>query len=284
MTWPDSAAVIGLGLIGGSVARALRDRGVQVSGWDRDPATLAAAAAEGVVDPLPEQLARAAASDLVMIAVPVSAALEVLARLTPHLTPESIVTDVGSTKCSIVRAAADLGIDDRFVGSHPLAGDHRSGWEASRSELFAGVRVFVTPSRNAPATVVGRVASVWTALGARPEVTDAVSHDVAMAWASHLPQALSTTLGLALADARVRPNDLGPGGRDVTRLAGSSPAMWSEILADNADHVVAALRTVSSRLGSLTAAVERGDLAELRRMFMDARRWAEDEPEGSDEG
>lgn len=135
-----SVAILGLGLIGGSLARDLAARGVRVLGWDRDEAVVRAAAEQGIVEPLSDD-----APEIVVFAVPVIAARELLGELRDELHGARLITDVGSTKRSIVKQAEALGLGARFVGSHPLAGDHRAGWNASRTGLFAGARVFLSP-------------------------------------------------------------------------------------------------------------------------------------------
>lgn len=284
MTSIRSATVIGLGLIGGSLVRDLRSLQVEVRAWDADPRTLEEASRGGDIIRLGSDLDGAGASDLVVLAVPVQSAGDVLRQIAGTLGVHTVITDVGSTKCSIVRTARELEVGARFVGSHPLAGDHRSGWTAGRAGLFEGARVFLTPTDETPGRVLDRITSLWVSLGARPEAIDAQTHDRRMAWISHLPQAVSTALGLALHEAGIAHSQLGPGGRDVTRLAASSAQVWADILCDNAQNVVAALRATTSRLGSLTAAVEQGDHAEITRMLEDSSLWATVEERTADSG
>jgi prephenate dehydrogenase len=210
-----------------------------------------------------------------VLAVPVSEARALLEAARPHLARARLITDVGSTKRGIVRAAAELGLGERFVGAHPLAGDHRSGWEASRAALFRGALVYLTPSDESSTDAVALARSLWSALGAHVEHLDAATHDARLAWTSHLPQAASTALALALGDAGHARDALGPGGHDATRLAASDPAMWAAIAAENADALGPALGALERRLAELRAAAERGDTVGLRRMFEAARRWAE---------
>ena len=269
-----TVAVIGLGLIGGSLARDLSARGVRVLGWDADAESLRAAADEGVVHhPLADDLHGADQADAVVLAVPVLAAPNLLRRLAPRLGPVRLITDAGSTKTSIVRAAESLAIGDRFVGSHPLAGDHRSGWDASRERLFHGARVYLCPTRSSGDEAMRLASALWAMVGARPEVIDADLHDARLAWTSHLPQVVSTALALTLHHADTPRDQLGPGGRDVTRLAGSDPGMWADILLDNADALAPALAMMQARLSALSHAVAARDRDALRRMFAEARAW-----------
>lgn len=274
-----TAAVLGLGLIGGSLARDLSARGVRVLGWDADAASLRAAVAEGVVHhALAGDLRGVGQADAVVLAVPVLAAPDLLRALVPHLDGVRLVTDAGSTKTSIVDAAESLGIGARFVGAHPLAGDHRSGWAASRRGLFQDARVFLARAPSTTAAAMHLASALWTGVGGRPELTDVHRHDVRLAWTSHLPQVVSTALALAIAETGTPRAELGPGGRDVTRLAGSDPALWADILVDNADALASALAKVSVRLSELADGAARGDRDALLRLFADARKWHQEGP------
>lgn len=270
-----TVAVIGLGLIGGSVARDLGARGIRLLGHDRDPRAVRDALRAGVVGAaLGDGLAGVEEADVVVVATPVDEGPRILAALAAARPAASLITDVGSTKRSIVGAAAALGLGARFVGSHPLAGDHRWGWEASRRGLFAGARVYLCPAADAAAGTVALARSLWESLGAVPEVTDADSHDELLAWSSHLPQVTATALALALGHAGVERALLGPGGRDTTRLAGSSPALWTAIACDNAVPLAAAIELLEGRLGELRAALRAGDAPRLLALFAAAREWS----------
>lgn len=297
---PARAAVLGLGLIGGSVARELAALGVQVAGADRDARQLQAALDAGCLErALPGSLEGIAACDLVVLAVPVDAAPALLARVAPLLGDGAVVTDTGSTKSHIVREAARLGLGDRFVGSHPLAGDHRSGWAASRRGLFADARVFLCAAAgegavgDAGATghlrdgagagdagmardgspAIERVAAMWRAFGAIPEVTEAARHDRQLAWSSHLPHFLAGSLALALSGAGIGREQLGPGGRDMTRLAGSCPELWSAVARENAAAIDEALAAAECELAAFRAALRGGDTAALEARLAHSRAW-----------
>jgi prephenate dehydrogenase len=261
-----TAAVVGLGLIGGSLARDLAARGVRVLGWDQDARTLRTALDAGIVDELREG---EEAPDVAVVAVPVLATPDVLRRFLPALAAARLVTDTGSTKRSVVSAAEALGIGDRFIGSHPLAGDHRSGWDASRAGLFDGALVYLTPTSISSDEAKGLARTLWETVGARPETLDAGAHDRLLAWSSHLPQAVSSALAIALGRAGIPREALGPGGRDATRLAGSSPEMWAQIAADNADHLAPALAAIENEIRELRMRVEGADPARLRAWFAD---------------
>ncbi|HLL46914.1 MAG TPA: prephenate dehydrogenase [Longimicrobiaceae bacterium] len=274
MTGIRTAAVVGLGLVGGSIARDLAARGIRVLGHDRDAASVEDALRDGALHaPLGPALEGAEEAELVVAAVPVTAAAAVLRELAPRLRSARLVTDVGSTKASVCAAAEALGIGGVFVGSHPLAGSHLSGWDASRPGLFAGRRVFLCPAPSTAGSALALARDLWSALGALPETLDAVAHDLLLARTSHLPHLASVTLARALAAAGVPRAELGPGGRDVTRLAGSSPEMWTAIALDNAAPLAGAVASLRARLDELHGALLRGDDQALHAFFAAARDW-----------
>jgi prephenate dehydrogenase len=268
MTGIHSVGIVGLGLIGGSLARDFARCGMRVRAWDRDPATLRRALDECVIesalDPLLQDLA---GLDVVILAVPLTSALDILERSADRLVRVPVTTDVCSTKHSMAQAAVRLGLGGRFIGGHPLAGDHRSGWAASRPDLFRAATVYLCPSPGTPAALIARVDEMWSGVGARPEIIDAAAHDRLLAWTSHLPQAAATALARALAGAGVTGDRLGPGGRDMTRLAHSSPDVWTPVAVDNAAALCAALESLEGELAALRAALVRHDSAAVRRFF-----------------
>jgi prephenate dehydrogenase len=276
MTTFDSAAIIGLGLIGGSVARDLAALGVRVTAYDPDATRVAAAIRTNVVSgALPESLEGVDDVDVIVLATPVDEAIDVLRRVAPHATRAKLITDVGSTKARIVETAHAVGIGDRFVGAHPMAGDHRSGWEASRTRLFADARVYLCTNAEVSHETLQLAHTFWRQLGACPKEMTADQHDLELAWTSHLPHMVSASLALALARAGVGRDYLGPGGRDVTRLAGSSPEMWTAIALDNAEALEAAMQEAEREIASLRAAIKRADRQELSGLLAEARKWAE---------
>ncbi len=271
---PQTVAVIGLGLIGGSVARALSARGVRVIGFDRNRASLDAAISEHVIEAgLDEELDGIARADIIVLALPGDAARDIIPRLARLSTDTTLVTDVGSAKQLVVQEAEAAGIGPRFVGSHPLAGDHRSGWHSSRADMFQGERVFLCPASTTRRESIQAAEDFWISLGAVPSTMDALSHDTRMAWLSHLPHVLSTALALTLRDAGVTRSELGPGGRDLTRLAGSSPEMWSAIAQENGPAIARAISSFEAYLEELKATVVAGDAASFRACFAAGREW-----------
>ena len=272
----ESAAIIGLGLVGGSIARDLAARGVRVSGFDTHDGHLATALRERIVhQALDSSFAGVNDVDVVVIAVPVDEAVAILERIAAVEPRARLLTDVGSTKGRIVATARKLGLGDRFVGAHPMAGGHRSGWDASSSGLFDGARVYLCPAFGATDETLKLANAFWEMLGGRPVCIDAEEHDRTLAWTSHLPHVASAAVALALARVGFGRADLGPGGRDITRLAGSSPAMWTAIARENAEENDAALAAAEEEIAGFRRALATSDVNDLRRRFTAAREWFE---------
>lgn len=267
--------IIGLGLIGGSVAHDLAAAGVRVIGFDRDPDVLDEGVASGVVQArAASPLELVGAVDVLLIAAPLDAALALLddvARSDAVRTGRTIVMDVGSTKKSIVDAANATSLRTCFVGAHPLAGDHRSGFAAARPHLFRRKPVYLCPAAATSETVRQRAVTFWQLHGALPHVIDAAEHDELLAWTSHLPQAVSSALAHTLDGAGISHDQLGPGGRDATRLAASDPDLWTTILLDNARHVSDALQQAGHTLDLFRRAIDARDHATLRRLLTQGR-------------
>ena len=268
-------AILGLGLIGGSIARDLAARGATVLGFDADRRALAAARRAGVIaktiDGSLEQLRDAR---IVILAVPVDAAGSLLERAAPFVGRATLVTDAGSTKQAIVARAESLGLGARFVGSHPFAGDHRSGWRASRRGLFGGASVFVCRTRTSSALAVRRARALWRSLGARPVEISAAAHDARLAFTSHLPHLVSAALARTLDRADHGRSALGAGGRDVTRLAAGSPEMWSAIVSSNRAGLTRALAAFERELARVRGAAVRGDARAIHALLAATRDWA----------
>ena len=266
--------IVGLGLIGGSLARDLLAHHVEVIAFDRQAHRLRA-----LRDPalsrvrLVSTVAEVAVAGTVVIAVPVAAALTVLEALAPAIGSAQLVMDVGGTKAAIAACAEALGIGDRFVGCHPLAGDHRSGWDASRPGLFADAPVFVCPSPSTDGEHVLAAERFWRQVGARPVCMAPEAHDRRLAFTSHLPHLLAAALARTLQSVGVARAELGPGGRDMTRLAASSPELWRDIALQNAGAISDALEAFETRIRSLRNAVEARDAARVTACLAEARDW-----------
>lgn len=270
-------AVIGLGLLGGSVARAARRAGVadRIVAAGRRPAPLERALAEGVVDEVADIAGAVRGADLVVLGTPVGIMQRVLEEASPHLSPGTLVTDVGSVKGVLAdRLAGVLPADVHYVGAHPMAGSHLRGVVHARADLFDGACCIVTPVPSSDRDAVAEIVAFWRALGALVTERDPVQHDVEVAWVSHVPHALAFAFAHAMAGAPERAGELvGSGFRDFTRIAHSDPLMWGEILHENRKALAGPLQAFARSLHELTEALESGD-ADARDHFLESARHA----------
>lgn len=272
---PNSLGILGLGAIGGSLARQAKAAGIPlVLGWSPEPAERVAAVKQGALDDAPHGAAEVAARvELLVLAAPPAANLDLLERHGPRVRAEGLVTDVGSVKRAIVAKADACGLSARFAGSHPLAGTERHGFEASRADLFRGGVVYVTPSADG-ARAAREIGHFWESVcGAHVVTLDAGAHDAQLAITSHVPQIVASLLGQYLSRHLPPGAGLGPGARDTTRLAASEPRLWTEILLLNRDRVLPALRSLEEPLGELERALEAGDAEAVERWLARASEW-----------
>lgn len=270
----STIAIIGLGLMGGSLARAVAARGARVIGHDRNVEHLEQAMSEGVVHAeLGRDLAGLEEADVVVLALPVDATCHAVPQVAARATKARLLMDLASTKRSVVRCAEAAGVGERFVGAHPLAGSHRSGWSAARASLFDGARVFLCPTKHTTQHALHLAEQLWHSLHARTDALDACTHDEEMAWCSHLPHVVASALAATLDEAGIARSSLGSGGRDMTRLAGSSTPMWSAIAADNAEAITAALLAYEERLRAFREAIASRDASATRMLLESGRQW-----------
>jgi prephenate dehydrogenase len=255
-------AVVGLGLIGGSIALAARELlTAEVSGWDADPRAIETAVKRGAIASGAGSLASAVAeADAVFVAAPVAALPSLIHEVLADAPAGCAVSDVGSTKRSVVEAITDA----RFVGGHPLAGAETSGVEHARADMFEGATWYLTPSSETAATTLAHVGAMVSAMGARAVEISPLAHDRLMATVSHLPHVFANVLVTQLAgeDAAAVP---GPSFRDATRVAGSNTAVWSGIYMDNRDALGQAIDDAVARLAEVRAALAAGDRQALVR-------------------
>jgi prephenate dehydrogenase len=253
-------AVLGVGLIGGSIGLAARRRlEATVVGFDPDAETLERALGQGALDEAAPRVEEAVAgSDLVFCAAPVAALPGLAAEALEAAGPETAVTDVGSTKREIV---AGLGADERFIGGHPLAGAETSGVENSRAELIEGARWYLTPTGGSSGVLYDRLQRAIADLGARPQAIDAEEHDRLMATVSHLPHVIANVLVSQAASelAGERMPEAGPSLRDSTRVAGANPGIWGDIFASNSEAVSASIDSAAERLREVSELIRSGD-------------------------
>jgi prephenate dehydrogenase len=274
--------ILGVGLIGGSFALALRRAGAveDVVGVGRGRANLDSARRLGIIDraySLDERwTAELRDADLVMLATPVGQMPKLFATLAPALGSATVLSDAGSTKRDVAAAArAHLGAAlRRFVPGHPIAGAERSGAEAASATLFRGRKVVLTPLAETDPSAVARVSGCWVHCGALVRLLDAARHDALLAAVSHLPHLLSFALMAGVdsrADAAECFDYAGTGFRDFTRLAGGEPTMWRDVCLANRDALRAELAAYRQQLDRFDALLAQGDAAALLRLFEQAR-------------
>ncbi|MBM4227357.1 MAG: prephenate dehydrogenase/arogenate dehydrogenase family protein [Gammaproteobacteria bacterium] len=273
-------AIIGVGLIGGSLAAALRQRGLvrEVVGCGRDARNLQQGVAMGVLDHYTHDAAEAAAgADMVVVAVTLGATRGILERIAPVLHPASIVTDVGSTKAGVVAAAREA-LDKHFphfVPGHPIAGGERSGVEASNPDLYERHRIILTPVEETAPAALTAVRDMWAATGAEVVDMSPLHHDEILAATSHLPHMLAYALVDCLAglgDGEGAILDYAAGGfRDFTRIASSNPEMWRDIALENREALEGLCARFETTFHDLRLAIARGDGPAMEALFTHAK-------------
>jgi prephenate dehydrogenase len=257
-------AVLGVGLIGGSIGLAARRRlGAEVSGFDPDPATRERAVGLDAVDRIDDSIAAAVdGAEVVFCAAPVGALGGLVSEALASSGEQAVVTDVGSTKGTLVEA--QLGrLEERFIGGHPLAGAETAGVENARADLFEGARWYLTPTERSSGLLYDRLQRTIAELGARPQAIDADTHDRLMATVSHLPHVIANVLvqqaAAAAAEESERLPEVGPSFRDTTRVAGANPPVWGDIFATNREAVAREVDAVSERLRAAAELIRSGD-------------------------
>ena len=265
--------VVGVGLLGGSAALAIKahDPAVKVAGVGRRQVSLDAALEVGAIDTAHFDPAECVGkSDLVILATPVGAFERHLKAAAGALGPNTLVTDVGSTKVQVARLARRiLGPGGPFVGSHPMAGSEQKGVQFSRADLFTGASCIVTPTADTPADAVDAVEAFWKTLGMRVVRRSPAAHDRAVARISHLPHMLAGLMMLLPGK-----NDLevsSSGFRDVTRLASGDPEMWRDILLTNRSAILSALDRFSADTAKLRDLVDQGDADAIEKFLTRAK-------------
>jgi prephenate dehydrogenase len=265
--------LIGVGLLGGSIGLAIRVRWPQatVIGWSRQPASLEAALERSAI----HRAAKAAEEamqdcDLVVVSTPVDSIPPHVRQATRMIAAGGWVTDVGSTKESIVRSLEDDPTSlQRFIGSHPLAGSDKQGVRFARPDLFAGRTTVITPTPQTPAELTQRAIDFWTAIGAKPVAMDAPSHDLAIAATSHMPHLVAAALASSL------PPELLPlvasGWRDSTRIAAGDPQLWRQIFQHNAVATLRELDRFARVVSAFRESLSAGDFDRLQALLADAQ-------------
>lgn len=274
----DSITIVGVGLLGGSIGLAVRSRQLarRVVGVGRDPERLAVAREYGAIDGHTTSLAEGVRdAQLVIFCTPVDRIAGQVIEASTHCTPETILTDVGSTKSNIVTAVQGrLPRSVYFVGSHPMAGSEKTGVEHARAELFIDRTTIITPTLTSPQYAVSTLESFWSALGSQVVRMSPQEHDRAVAVTSHVPHALASALAANL------PADLYPltgmGFRDTTRIAAGDAELWTAIFQANRAAVLTGLRRFTDYLHQLTELIEHDQGPELKKFLASAKKVRDD--------
>ncbi|WP_395824523.1 prephenate/arogenate dehydrogenase family protein [Elstera sp.] len=271
--------IVGIGLIGSSLALAFRKAGLatQIVALDHTPDHVAEALRLGLVDAAGDDPALATGADLVILCVPVGACGKVAAKLAPFLAPGVILTDVGSVKQAVVRDVAPVlpeGV--QFIPGHPIAGTEHSGPSAGFAELFEGRHCILTPTETADPVAVARLQAAWEAIGSLVTIMSAEHHDRVLAITSHLPHLIAYTIVGTATDLEEHMQQevikYSAGGfRDFTRIAASDPIMWRDVFLNNREAVLEMLGRLHEDLGLLARAIRIGDGATLEEKFTHTR-------------
>ncbi|GIV14610.1 MAG: prephenate dehydrogenase [Armatimonadota bacterium] len=268
----DRLCIVGVGLIGGSLGMAVRQRGLanRVVGVGRNTERLQVALQAGAVDEATTSLQEGVTgADMVVVCTPVGLIVPTMKRCLQWLSAECVVTDVGSVKSTIVQQATDL-LGERFVGGHPMAGSEQTGVHNARADLFEGTTWALTPTEKTSPHALQKVIALAQGVGAQVITADPNEHDRAVALTSHLPHALALAL-VHVAENTPYPQLIGGSFRDGTRVAASSPELWRDIFLHNRDHVLWAIDEFIGKLQEVRSAIADEDAETIQRLFVDAR-------------
>ncbi len=276
----STVGFIGLGLIGGSLARALKksDPQLTVMAYMRSVDKLLRAKADGVVDVILDGVdERIRQCDMIFLCTPVEYNQQYLKELKPYLKEGALVTDVGSTKTSIHRAVKELSMEHCFVGGHPMAGSEKTGYENSSDHLLENAYYMITPPEGAPEENVERLKAVAQAVSAIPMVLSCAEHDLAVAAISHLPHIVASSLVNLVRDAddsRETMKQIAAGGfKDITRIASASPEMWEQICMTNTDNIARMLERYIHELSLILSSLQEKDEKAIRLLFSSSREY-----------
>ena len=270
----ERVAILGVGLLGGSVALAAKKHGLAkyVVGSGRRQAPLQAALSRGVLDEVADVARACRDADLVLLATPLASMAAVLEAAVPELGPKTIVTDVGSVKGPVAGTLPKLlPAGTTFIGSHPMAGSHLNGVAHAEADLFEGACCVMTPGSDASPESVERLRGFWEGIGANVLERSPQAHDDHAAWISHLPHALAFAFIHALRETPPAAGEMiGSGFRDFTRIARSDAALWGDILSANRKSLAAPLEKFGQSLSALARALEEGDASKVEQFLASA--------------
>ena len=272
-------AIIGIGLIGGSLSLALKQAGQvkHVVGYARNEATRERALSLGIIDTAAASIEAAVAeADVILLAVPMGAMASVLAEMAPHLTDNMIITDAGSTKAGVVKAASDIlgNSISQFVPGHPIAGTEKSGPSAAFATLYQDHKVILTPMKQTNVSAVETIKTMWQQTGAEVSEMTVEHHDLILAATSHIPHLLSFNLVGLLAQNEDVDEVLryaAGGFRDFSRIASSDPVMWLDICLSNHDAILTLLQQYQQQLAEIEQAIQKQDGDYLMTLFQSAK-------------
>ncbi len=254
--------IIGLGLIGASIAKALRDT-AHITGIDMSNQVIRQALEDGVISDGGTDMAIASGSDIVIIAVPVGSIVDEAVRVIRHISENTVLTDTGSTKAHIVRSIDK--VFPSFVGSHPIAGKENPGYTHSQSDLFKDAMTIITPSASTRQDCIVKVKQLWETCNSRTHIMDPVKHDQLMAIISHMPHLLSYASMSMAGDLHIHKQLLGAGFRDFTRIAASDPLMWRDIFLENKDNILPLIDKYVEELKFVRTLIEEGNTKDLEK-------------------
>lgn len=274
--------VIGVGLLGASLAKACKERCLvdEIAGYGRSRENLEKAKRLKIIDHCPGDLDEAVSdADLIVLCTPVSTIVPLIQNMVSQVKPGALITDVGSVKDPIVHGADKLIPEGKFfVGSHPIAGGENSGLEASTANLYQGAKCIVTPTEKTDKAALEKISALWQAVGMKVMSLTTDEHDFVFGAVSHLPHivayALMNTLGaLKTPDNREVTAFSGAGLKDITRIASSDPVMWRDICLSNRNHSLDLIDKFQNKLEEIRSTIEKGDGEELKKEFMDANKY-----------
>lgn len=278
----QKVTIIGVGLLGASLAKACKGRGLvdEITGYGRNCENLRKAKDLKIIDHYSGDLSEAVSdADLVVLCTPVSTIVPLIQSLVSQVQPGTIITDVGSVKESVVHSADKLMPEGIFfVGSHPIAGGENSGLESSTASLYQDAKCIVTPTEKTDTTALKKISVLWHALGMNVISLSAEEHDFIFGAVSHLPHIVAYALMNTLGGLKT-PNNLevtgfsGAGLRDITRIASSDPVMWRDICLSNRNHSLSLINRFQNKLEEIRNTIERGDGQELEKEFVAANKY-----------
>ncbi len=273
----NKICIIGVGLIGGSFGVGLKKSNQikKIVGFDKDKSSLVKAKKLGVIDEYSLDIAKAlSGADLVLIATPVNSFKAILQMIKPHISTHIIITDVGSTKVSVVDMAKQIfgKMPTNFIPAHPIAGKEQSGVESADADLFKNKRVIITPEANANAQSVAVVSELWQGIGAKVEIMHANKHDDLLAMTSHLPHILAFGLMDYLINNNPDACHYAAGGfKDFSRIASSDAVMWRDICINNPEQIVKHIEGYQQNLTNIANLIKTNQPKKLEKLFTDAK-------------